>query len=129
MVAMEASVMIFLGLFAFGAATSDDSKACKALDKLITDWRYGHYASAAATMADGVEVTYGKNMALATPSLTNFGTQNLDQVQAATFLKTFAEAYDFYDVRNFAAYCILNIRHESNVLCVTLCTRSLHVGS
>ena len=98
---MKVCATIFSCFFVLGAASSDDSKACKALDKLITAWRNGKYVSAAATMAEGVEVTYGKNMALATPGLTNFGTQNLDQAQAATFLETFAEAYDFYDVRNF----------------------------
>ena len=94
---------ILMCLFTVVTATSDDSKACQAWDVLMAAWGSGNYSAAAATMADGVEVTYGKTMALATPGLTDFGTQKLNHTEATEFLKNVAEVYDFYSVGNYAA--------------------------
>ena len=82
------------------SAAIDNSKACKAWDKLIKNWSAGNFVDAASAMADGVKITYGKNMAPYTPGLKDFGTQTLSQSKAAAFLQSVAEAYDFYDVGN-----------------------------
>lgn len=49
-------------------------------------------------MADGVQATFGKRCATNTPGLTDFGTQKLNQAQAAKFLELIATSYDFYKI-------------------------------
>ena len=91
-------VLLFSCLLAFASAESDDSKGCKAIDKLYFSLGAQDVGNAVKVFADGAEFSYGKGLATNTPGLTDFGTQKLNPAQIANFFMKVHEAFDYYGV-------------------------------
>ena len=91
-------VLLFSCPLAFASAESDDSKGCKAIDKLYFSLGAQDVGNAVKVFADGAEFSYGKGSATNTPGLTDFGTQKLSHAQTAKFLMKTGEAFDIYGV-------------------------------